>query len=213
MKFKVGDKVKVINCKVAGRECENLGKIFTIKSTDKNGNRFPYELYGTPEFFGDNELELVNKFTKSDLKDGDIVTYRNGNRRLVNATKQEIVYIENTSWLSFNFHNFRDDLTNKDGKEYDIVKVERSIQYETMFERKEEILDETEKRYLTSVIRPFRNEFKNISKKEDFIMKGKEYLRIDLKNDDYANFPSFEKGTMYKGMKEDKEYTLKELGL
>ena len=93
MKFRVGDKVKVINCKIEGRECENLEKIFTIKSIDKNDNRFPYELYGTPEFFGDDELELVNKFTKDDLKDGDIVTYRNKNRRLVNATNQEIVYI------------------------------------------------------------------------------------------------------------------------
>ena len=82
-----------------------------------------------------------------------------------------------------------------------------------MFERKEEILDETEKRYLASVIRPFRNKIKNIVKYEDIFMKGKEYLQIELKNDDCADFPYFEKGTMYKGMKENKEYTLKELGL
>lgn len=212
MKFKVGDRVKVINCKIGGRECENLGKIFTIKSTDKNGNRFPYELYGTPEFFGDNELKLVeNQFTKDDLKDGDIVTYRNENRRLVNATKQEIVYIENTSWLSFNFHNFRDDLTNKDGKEYDIVKVEKPIKYETLFERKEEILDKTEKRYLSGVIRPFKN--KVIS-----ILKGrvstydKEFILIELEKE-IINLPFFKSKTMYKGMKENKKYTLKELGL
>ncbi len=210
MKFKVGDRVKVINCKIGGRECENLGKIFTIKSTDKNGNRFPYELYGTPEFFGDNELKLVeNQFTKADLKDGDIVTYRNENRRLVNATKQEIVYIENTSWLSFNFHNFRDDLTNKDGKEYDIVKVERPVKYETLFERKEEILDETEKKYLASVIRPFRDKVEAIKKE----LSNKEFISIELKDEASINFPYFKKGTMYKGMKKYKKYTLKELGL
>lgn len=38
------------------------------------------------------------------------------------------------------------------------------------------------------------------------------YIHIDLGNDDIA-LPFFKKETMYKGMKADKEYTLKELGL
>ena len=196
MKFKVGDRVKVINCKVGGRECENLGKIFTIKSTDKNnGNRFPYELYGTPEFFGDNELELVNKFTKADLKHGDKCTLKNG----------QVIFFDKTSNYSFNsideqLRYFNDDVS--------IVKVERPIKYETLFER-EEILDETEKKYLASIIKPFRNKVESIRKKAS----NKEFISIELKDEASIDFPYFKKGTMYKGMKEDKEYTLKELGI
>lgn len=206
MKFKVGDKVKVINCKVGGRECENLGKIFTIKSTDKNGNRFPYELYGTLEFFGDNELELVNKFTKADLKDGDIVTYRNGDKRTVIAKK----LINSGGYIVKKLDDYTDELKDTiSGINLDIVKIERPIKYETLFERKEEILDETEKRYLASVIRPFRNKVEAIIKEAG----NKEFILIELKDEASINFPYFKKGTMYKGMKEDKEYTLKELGI
>lgn len=200
MKFKVGDRVKVINCKVSGRECENLGKIFTIKSTDKNGNRFPYELYGTPEFFGDDELELVNKFTKADLKDGDKCTLKNG----------QVVFVDKTSKYCFEnideqLKYFNDDVS--------IVKVERPVKYETLFERKEEILDETEKRYLASVIRPFKNQVQYIVKYDNPLRTEKEHLRIKLINDEEMNFPDFKKDSMYKGMKEGKKYTLKKLGL
>ncbi len=200
MKFKVGDKVKVINCKAGGRECENLEKIFTIKSIDKNGNRFPYELYGTPEFFGDDELELVNKFTKADLKHGDKCTLKNG----------QVIFFDKTSNYSFNsideqLRYFNDDVS--------IVKVERPVQYETMFERKEEVLDETEKRYLSNIIRPFKNQVQYIVKYDNPLRTEKEYLRIKLINDEEMNFPDFKKDSMYKGMKEGKKYTLKKLGL
>ena len=40
----------------------------------------------------------------------------------------------------------------------------------------------------------------------------KEFLQIQLNNDEII-LPYFEIGTMYKGMKRGKEYTLKELGL
>lgn len=200
MKFKVGDRVKVINCKTRGRECENLEKIFTIKSIDKNGNRFPYELYGTPEFFGDDELELVNKFTKSDLKDGDKCTLKNGQVVFVDKTSD---YRSNYSFESIDeqLRYFNDDVS--------IVKVERPVKYETLFERKEEILDETEKKYLESVIRPFRNKVEAIRKEAC----NKEFISIELKDEASINFPYFKKGTMYKGMKKHKKYTLKELGL
>lgn len=200
MKLKVGDRVKVINCKAGGRECENLEKIFTIKSIDKNGNRFPYELYGTPEFFGDDELELVNKFTKADLKHGDKCTLKNG----------QVIFFDKTSNYSFNnideqLRYFNDDVS--------IVKVERPVQYETMFERKEEVLDETEKRYLSNIIRPFKNQVQYIVKYDNPLRTEKEHLRIKLINDEEINFPDFKKDSMYKGMKEGKKYTLKKLGL
>lgn len=73
------------------------------------------------------------------------------------------------------------------------------------------ILDDAEKRYLKGVIRPFRDNVKGISKGcSDF---GKEFIAIWSKNGDGSVLPWFEAGTMYKGMKRGKRYTLEELGL
>ena len=78
MEFKVGDKVKVINCDSAGTDCANFNKVSTITDI-MNGSKYPYALKGITESFREKELELVERqFTKSDLQDGDIVTLRNG---------------------------------------------------------------------------------------------------------------------------------------
>lgn len=149
----------------------------------KNGDQ--YTTYG-----------VEKTFTKSDLKDGDKCTLKNG----------QAIFVDKTSNYGFNsidaqLKYFNDDVS--------IVKVERPVKYETLFERKEEILDETEKKYLASIIKPFRNKVESIRKKAS----NKEFISIELKDEASIDFPYFKKGTMYKGMKENKEYTLKELGL
>ena len=209
MKFKVGDKVRVVRCSLH-ENCEynnTIGKIIDIDADID----FPYELEDCDEIFREDELELVQErqFTKTDLKDGDIVIYRNGGKRIVNKTANKIVHMENFSNLSFNLCDFREDLTNTNGCEYDIVKI-YSAEYKTVFS-KEEILDETERKYLADVIRPFRD-------KVEYIYKGqewgniKEFIHIELK-EDALDLPCFKKGTMYKGMEIDRNYTLEELGL
>lgn len=81
---------------------------------------------------------------------------------------------------------------------------------------KQPILDDVEKRYLSNVIKPFRNRIICIIKNKCL---PDEYLRIHLKHytGKYANeiiyLPYFKNGSMYKGMEINKEYTLKELGL
>ena len=87
------------------------------------------------------------------------------------------------------------------------------------------ILDDVEKKYLSSIIKPFRNRILYIAKSETvktydnpnpkiyeciYIMYKD---RSKKKNPFYMGFPCFEKGTMYKGMELDKKYTLEELGL
>ena len=208
MKFKVGDKVKVVDCEIHGSYCRNLGKIFTIRKINKYNIEYPYVLKGTDERFGDNELiKLQEKqFTKADLKNGDIVTYRNGNKRTVISGK----LIDENGMGAKYLRSYNDRMEDEDGyRNLDIVKVERPIKYETVFKRKEEILDETEKRYLANIIKPFRKKVRYIIKYEDTF---REYIAIVLKNE-HISLPFFPKSTMYKGMKEDKEYTLKELGL
>lgn len=83
MKFKVGDKVRVV--KVHGGDTEDnkcFGKIFTIKKINI-GIGYPYifEEYNQCSWC-DDELEFA-PFTKADLKDGMVVEYRDGRRRMV----------------------------------------------------------------------------------------------------------------------------------
>lgn len=77
-----------------------------------------------------------------------------------------------------------------------------------------DILDETEKKYLEGVIKPFKNRVRYIIKKECY---GYEYISIEYKeinnSSNYIQLPDFKSNTMYKGMEIDKEYTLKELEL
>jgi len=75
------------------------------------------------------------------------------------------------------------------------------------------ILNEKERKYLSAVIRPFRDKIETISKHGD---DEREFIEISLldegeRDDIYS--PYFKTNTMYKGMKEGKSYTLEELGL
>lgn len=77
------------------------------------------------------------------------------------------------------------------------------------------ILDPAEKRYLTNIIKPFRNNVKYIRKCRKF-SGPYEYISIayvDSSGDNVLNFPDFKANKMYKGMESDKLYKLKELGL
>lgn len=78
-------------------------------------------------------------------------------------------------------------------------------------EYKPPILTDKEKTYLSAVIKPFRNDVEYIEKR--IFSTGAEYIRICLTEDETVNFPNFKRGTMYKGMEVDKDYTLEELGL
>lgn len=75
------------------------------------------------------------------------------------------------------------------------------------------VLTQDEKMYLQSVIEPFRNNVKSISK-YPFFTEMEEYLGITFHKSIYnMYFPSFAGGSMYQGMQLNKEYTLEELGL
>ncbi len=78
-------------------------------------------------------------------------------------------------------------------------------------EYQEPILDEAERKYLSGVIRPFRDSVEYIKKIKDNYRK-EEYIVIHT-NQIVIPFPFFKKGTMYKGMELNKEYTAEELGL
>lgn len=86
-----------------------------------------------------------------------------------------------------------------------------TIEVENGFIQEKGILDETEKRYLKSIIRPFKNKVNHISKEDCY--DGDCYISIELDDEEHISLPYFKKGTMYNGMEENKKYALKELGL
>lgn len=202
MEFRVGDKVKIISKKNGDQYTTygfEIGGKYDVKAIGSNRLTIFNKKQELTGYIYKYNVELVEKqFTKSDLKDGDKCTLKNG----------RVVFVDKTSDYCFEnideqLKYFNDDVS--------IVKVERPVKYETLFERKEEILDEAEKKYLASVIRPFRDRTIYISKikkysEEQIIMCIDGYY-------DFFKMPVFEANTMYKGMKLDEKYTLKELGL
>lgn len=83
-------------------------------------------------------------------------------------------------------------------------------------ECKEPVLDEVERKYLSEVIRPFKNYVSGITKVKNECETGiKQYIRITVNKymTEYINLPYFEENKMYKGMKIDRPYTLEELEL
>lgn len=93
----------------------------------------------------------------------------------------------------------------------EIIKIERPVKYETIYEAPKQILDKEEKAYLENFLRPFKS---NIIYIEKYISLSKNYyIKIYFNDFDNIQLPDFKKDTMYKGMELNKEYTLDELGL
>ena len=219
MEFKVGDKVKIRKdfsktksykiAPVLNME-KYKGKIAEIQRISTEGN-YNLDIDNMEWYWSDDMLEPYetkeSNFNKLDLKNGDIVTKRNGEKRTL--VGKYLHNVKRASPLTY----YTEDLKDAGGlKEHDIIKVERPVKYEIVFEREEEILDEIEKRYLTEVIRPFRKRIQFIQKKKE-ITEINPYIRIVCEGNDKLVFPYITDNSMYKGMEVNKKYTLKELGL
>lgn len=80
-----------------------------------------------------------------------------------------------------------------------------------------DILDKEEKKYLSAVIKPFRNEVTSIEKIASLLYNDEAFLQITTESKKRGKlrivFPYFSKNTMYKGMKDNEPYKLEELGL
>lgn len=73
-----------------------------------------------------------------------------------------------------------------------------------------QILDDAEREYLKTVLKPFRGAVKYIKKIAGY---DKEHLFIAFYCNGAFDFPNFDAGTMYTGMELNKEYKLYELGI
>lgn len=86
--------------------------------------------------------------------------------------------------------------------------------FNVSFTVKPKMLNEDEHRYLSSVIKPFRDKVICIRKESD---SDCEYIAIEYE-DEYCcggqlDFPTFDVNTMYRGMESNVRYTLKDLDL
>jgi len=81
---------------------------------------------------------------------------------------------------------------------------------------KDSILTESEKKYLSDVIRPFKGKYEITIKKINYVGDDKAFICIELLNNAQAEtvcLPYFDFNEMYKGMESFKAYSLEELGL
>ncbi len=113
-------------------------------------------------------------------------------------------------------------VTNSDMEFKEVLKIERIGQkgWYTVYKKESEILDEKEKEYLSTIIKPFKNRVEyiikeNVNQVNCFISNSKqfEHIVIQITDSDFIFLPTFKKNTMYKKMETNKAYTLKKLGL
>ena len=215
MKFKVGDKVRLVSMNYEQEYYKKyLGKTYTIAriGIDPNGKFADLKETDNISPFLKN-LELVkNTYTYEDLRKSKIgtkITFEDG-RVLVkfdnDGYKHKTCFRENSDLIK---------LEDKLGTLGKIIKIEEPT-YTTVYEANKEILDEAEKRYLRGVVRPYKD-VKSIQK---YIFFDKKLAKIQIFVLDIRgtgcwsiDLPPFKKDTMYKNMEDNKDYTLEELGL
>lgn len=208
MRYKVGDRVRYIKYAIYHTPIVKENSIWKIIKVDaKNRMYFTLDETNHKEWFKEEELQKV-EYTYKDLEKASIgtkVTFENGEV----LVKDDKDIFENSGYVRniLELDNFKSRILGK------IIKIEEP-EYQTVYESKPEILDEVEKRYLSNVIRPFRDRVKTISK---FVYSGGN-ASIDISIDDnntgwLIELLPFPKNEMYKGMEDNKKYTIEELGL
>ena len=80
-----------------------------------------------------------------------------------------------------------------------------------------QVLDDAEREYLKTVLKPFRGAVKYVEKVPAIVFdddnRGKEYVFVAFYGRGSFAFPNFDAGSMYAGMELNKEYKLDELGI
>jgi len=133
----------------------------------------------------------------------------------------------NAEWMIKNGYKFSDLLCSVDSNGDIVISLNDKILVRGLYipfedalkrwldmEHDEKILNDAEKKYLSAVIKPFRDRVEFICKLNSLERYG--FQCIDIRFTDESidmELPIFESGTMYKGMEFGKEYTLEELGI
>ena len=191
MKFKVGDKVK------------GLSNTYLFTNTDM--------YLGEVKKVGDHSIEILVLEHKDSNEIGNVYTayFPEGKFEIVENLTISQLQSEIDKLSNKVQEEYSNVISNRDKVNY-LKKQLKQLKEENKKEKNKPILDDVEKEYLSAVIRPFKDRVKYIRKYDCPI---REFIEIGISNDATIAFPNFKKGTMYKGMEANKEYTLKELGL
>lgn len=191
MNFKVGDKVK------------GLSNKYGFTNTDM--------YLGEVEKVRDHSIEILVLEHKDSNEIGNVYTayfpegkFEIVDNLIISQLQSEIDKLSNKVQ-----EEYSNVISNRDKVNY-LKKQLKQLKEENKKEKNKPILDDEGKEYLNAVIRPFKDKVKYIRKRGT--SRG-EYIEIGILNDSAIILPYFEKGTMYKGMEANKEYTLKELSL
>lgn len=143
MKFKAGDKVRFIG-KYTNHGEHAKDELPLEELVKKYNNEFTVshtigDYIGIKEgifwCFTKEELELIpKKFGKKDLKNEDMVTFRNGERRIVSIKEGNE---DDPDFFLTSIDKYNDELKHEDKEEYDIIQVvrfeERAISCKSVF--------------------------------------------------------------------------------
>ena len=128
MSIKVGDRVRILdgsnNPNVHPKWVEEMDELIGEIRTVEHVFNDSCELSETHYFFAEEWLAPADDFTKADLKEFDIVEFRNGRQALITMNIAMGVLEAD----GFSFRTWNDDLKDNTGADiYDIMKVYRPI--------------------------------------------------------------------------------------
>lgn len=144
---------------------------------------------------------------KKELQTGMYVKLRDGSICIVQYQNDLLVDVKNGEYATL--RNYNDDLTAIGNRcNLDVVVVYEDYKMKNvLWERPKELLTEEEKEYLKAVIKPCKDKVESVQRLID-------HLAIHLVVLDGIVLPYFINfGFQFRGLENDKEYTLKELGL
>lgn len=197
MEYKSGDKIILISDKGESDYYKKyIGKVFTVENPHSNYVTVKERGGINPYVFN---IVKVDKIENYDLKNAPIgtrVTFKCG----------ECIIKSRNNIYNNDSHIMEYGAINKKN----ILKIEEP-QYKVVYMDVFDILDEDDKRYIKSVIRPFRDKVKYITKRSRDL--GREFISITLNDNFIINLPFFAKGTMYNNMESDMNYTLEGLNI
>lgn len=156
-------------------------------------------------------LNDIYGYTNTNMYLGEVKKVGDGYIEILILRHKDISYVGTECYVLSPEGKF-EIVKNKNGKFFKSLpnNFTGTLEVENGYIVEKEILDDVEKEYLSAVIRPFKDKVKYIAKYDDSRL---EFISIKLVGDSAMLFPYFKKGTMYKGMELEKQYTLKELGL
>ena len=200
MRYKVGDKVRVRKDLVVGKNYggyifarsmeEFKGEIVTIESVDGDHYHIEEDKFEFKFGWVDEMLEPIKVVTNWD------------------KVKEELSledFVKHSGICSA-IHRVRKE-NNCNGMYCEECKKWLKQPYQ-----EPSILNDTEKEYLKTVIKPWRKRI--ISIKVNIFDEDSEYISIKIKDDALStSLPTFKEGAMYKGMIRGMEYTLEDLDL